>query len=189
MLFTDDALPALAAGSTTVTFRRWKRPQAKVGGRFRKRDLWFEVDAVDVVTAGSITDADAHRAGEADAGAVRARLGDPPDDAEVYRVAFHRVEPDGPPLAERAELGPDDVAELVERLDRLDRASPRGPWTRRPSAEFPAVRRLPTPGRAAARFRRGGNVRKLKALGLTTSLEVGYELSPRGQALRDATAD
>jgi hypothetical protein len=31
-------------------------------------------------------------------------------------------------------------------------------------------------------------VRKLKALGLTTSLEVGYELSPRGQALLDATA-
>jgi hypothetical protein len=26
------------------------------------------------------------------------------------------------------------------------------------------------------------NVRKLKALGLTISLEVGYRLSPRGQA-------
>ena len=28
------------------------------------------------------------------------------------------------------------------------------------------------------------DVRKLKALGLTESLEVGYRLSPRGQALR-----
>jgi hypothetical protein len=27
-------------------------------------------------------------------------------------------------------------------------------------------------------------VRKLKALGLTESLEVGYRLSPRGEALR-----
>jgi hypothetical protein len=27
------------------------------------------------------------------------------------------------------------------------------------------------------------NVRKLKGLGLTTSLEVGYELSPRGRTL------
>jgi len=27
------------------------------------------------------------------------------------------------------------------------------------------------------------NVRKLKALGLTESLEVGYRLSPRGEAL------
>jgi hypothetical protein len=57
VLFTDDALPGPAAGSTTVTFRRWKRRHAKVGGRFRTRDLWFEVDAVDVMAAGSITDA------------------------------------------------------------------------------------------------------------------------------------
>ena len=28
------------------------------------------------------------------------------------------------------------------------------------------------------------NVRKLKALGLTESLEKGYRLSPRGEALR-----
>jgi hypothetical protein len=29
-------------------------------------------------------------------------------------------------------------------------------------------------------------VRKLKALGLTESLDVGYRISPRGQALLDA---
>ena len=128
MLFTDDVtraggrlhhglLPALEAAPGQG---RRPLPQARplVRGRRRGRG-----------GGASITDADAHRAGEADAGAVRARLGDPPDDAEVYRVAFHRVEPDGPPLAERADLAPDDVAELVERLDRLDR-QPAGPWTR-----------------------------------------------------------
>ena len=29
-------------------------------------------------------------------------------------------------------------------------------------------------------------MRKLKALGLTESLEIGYRISPRGQALLDA---
>jgi hypothetical protein len=32
-----------------------------------------------------------------------------------------------------------------------------------------------------------GNVRKLKELGLTESLEVGYRLSPRGRALLSAS--
>jgi ribosomal protein S19E (S16A) len=31
-------------------------------------------------------------------------------------------------------------------------------------------------------------VRKLKELGLTESLEIGYRISPRGQAYLDATA-
>ncbi len=31
---------------------------------------------------------------------------------------------------------------------------------------------------------KAGGRRKLKALGLTTSLETGYRLSPRGEALR-----
>ncbi len=38
-------------------------------------------------------------------------------------------------------------------------------------------------GRDTAPFKL--DVRKLKALGLTESLDVGYRLSPRGQALLD----
>jgi hypothetical protein len=40
-------------------------------------------------------------------------------------------------------------------------------------------------GRETAPFKL--DVRKLKNLGLTISLVVGYELSPRGQAFLDAT--
>ena len=36
-------------------------------------------------------------------------------------------------------------------------------------------------GRETVRFK--GDVRRLKSLGLTESLEVGYRLSPRGHAL------
>jgi ribosomal protein S19E (S16A) len=39
----------------------------------------------------------------------------------------------------------------------------------------------PDPGRERHPFKT--DVRKLKELGLTESLEVGYRLSPRGQAL------
>ena len=46
MLFSADAHPGLADGSITVTFRRWTRPQAKVGGRYRVAGLMLEVVAV-----------------------------------------------------------------------------------------------------------------------------------------------
>ncbi len=188
-MFTADAVPGLAAGTTTVTFRNWKRPQAKVGGTFHKGDLWFEVDSVDVVTVGSITNVDAERAGEVDGAGVRRRLKVEDPAAEVYRIAFHRIAPAGPPVDEVG-LTADDVAELDQRLDRLDAASSVGAWTRPTLALIGTHRGVVSTELAEIlgreRFALKTDVRKLKRLGLTLSLEVGYELSPRGQAYLDA---
>jgi hypothetical protein len=75
---------------------------------------------------------------------------------------------------------------LDARLDRMDAARSGGPWTRqllRLIAERPWVR-APDLAASLARetlsFKR--DVRKLKELGLTHSLPVGYEISPRGRA-------
>ena len=137
VLFTDDALSGLADGSITVTFRNWKRPQAKVGGTFHRGDLWFEVDSVDVVKVGRITKADAKRAGEKDAAGVRRRLKVEDPDVEVFRIRFHRIPAAGPPV-DVADLTADDVADLDKRLDRLDAASAVGAWTR-PTLELIAT--------------------------------------------------
>src|SRR5262245_3885028 len=189
-MFAADAVPGLAAGTTTITCRSWKRPQAKVGGTFHKGDLWFQVDSVDVVPVSSITEAQARQAGEDDIAGVLRRLGHPEPDAPVHRIAFHRVPPAGPPV-EEADLSPDDVAELDRRLDRLDGAAPDGPWTRamlRLIGEQPGVvSTLLAEQLGRERFAFKADVRKLKRLGLTLSLEVGYELSPRGQAYLDAS--
>jgi hypothetical protein len=79
------------------------------------------------------------------------------------------------------------VARLRARLDRLDRAARDGPWTvatLRLIGERPEVRAADLAA-AAGRERQPfkTDVRKLKELGLTESLEVGYRLSPRGRAL------
>jgi hypothetical protein len=106
----------------------------------------------------------------------------------VYRIAFHRIPPAGPPV-DQADLTDDDLAELDKRLDRLDAASSVGAWTR------PTLALIAThPGVVSTtlaeilgreRFALKTDIRKLKRLGLTLSLEVGYELSPRGQAYLD----
>jgi hypothetical protein len=191
MLFTTSAHGGLADGSITLTFRTWKRPQAKVGGRYRVGPVTIEVDAMERVPVGSINDADARRAGEPDAAAVRRRLG--VVDGDVWRIEFHRAasEPD-----QRAELAADDdlsdadLAAVTARLDRLDRASTTGPWTR---AVLDLIDRNPgvvstelaaTLGRDRMSFKT--DVRKLKALGLTESLTTGYRLSPRGRVVHRA---
>ena len=104
------------------------------------------------------------------------------------RIAFHLAGEDPRvALRERSELTADDVAELGRRLGRLDGASTHGPWTDavlRLIAERPGVRAgdlAESLGRERLPFK--ADVRKLKGLGLTESLEVGYRLSPRGRAL------
>lgn len=116
MLFSSDAHAGLAAGMITVTFRTWKRPQVKVGGRYRIGEVTLEVDRLTTVPVVGITDADARQAGFPDRTALLRRLGDPSAGSFVWRVDFHRVtgEIKAPP--------PLEDAEVLRRLERLDRA-------------------------------------------------------------------
>ena len=84
-------------------------------------------------------------------------------------------------------MSEDDLAGIRARLMRLDRASSHGPWTEavlRMIAAHPAVRAADLAaslGREAQPFKT--DVRKLKRLGLTESLDVGYRLSLRGRVV------
>jgi hypothetical protein len=83
------------------------------------------------------------------------------------------------------------VEAIDERLDRLDTAAG-SPWTRATLGlirEHPATRAADLAvqlGMERAPFKE--NVRKLKRLGLTISLEKGYRLSPRGEAFLRASS-
>jgi len=113
--------------------------------------------------------------------------------ATLYRIEFHRA-PGGDPRAELAadaELDQADVVAISTRLDRLDRASRHGPWTR---TTLELIRDRPATRAAdlAASVDREMqpfkiDVRKLKNLGLTESLDIGYRLSPRGGAYLAST--
>jgi len=192
MRFRHVDLAAIAAGEITLAFRRWRRPTVKAGGTLRTPAGLLAIDAVDVVAPDAITRREARRAGLADADAVRAALR---GDGTLYRIAFHVAGPD-PRVALRARsrLDAGERAEIAARLARLDRASSHGPWTEatlRAIAAAPGTRAADLAagfGRERLSFK--ADVRKLKALGLTESLEVGYRLSPRGLAyLRSVSAN
>jgi hypothetical protein len=194
MLFEQRFWALIADGSVTLTFRRWRRCQAVARRRYRTAGGIIEVERVDVVTAERITDREARRSGFPSAAEVVANLrGD--SSSPIYRVQFHVVSGPDPrsELAASGDLTPDDVAEIDRRLDRLDRASSHGPWTRS-ALEAIAARPATRAADLAAGFGRETqpfkiDVRKLKNLGLTISLERGYQLSPRGAAYLKARAN
>lgn len=95
MEFSRELREDVLAGRITVSFRLWRRPQVKVGGRYRVGDGVVEVDAVELLPFAAIDAADVRRAGETDREALRRRAahaGPIDDDTVLYRVQFHPVE-------------------------------------------------------------------------------------------------
>ena len=183
MLIRRDTLEAIRDGSVTLAFRRWARPRLRVGTRMRTLVGLVEVVALDRVD--DLTDAEARAAGEADRAAVLTRLRRR-EPEPLYRIGLRYAGAD-PRVALRDDVAPDELAALAGRLDAIDARSPRGPWTwtvlerieQQPAtlaAELAAQL-----GRERRAFK--ADVRRLKELGLTESLERGYRLSPRGKAL------
>jgi hypothetical protein len=147
------------------------------------------IDAVDVVELADIAEEQARQAGYRDRDELLAELARHPD-GTLYRISFHHAG-DDPRVAlrEDAVVSDDQHDAIRARLGRLDRASSHGPWTEavlRLIAARPGVRAADLAaslGRETQPFKT--DVRKLKALGLTESLAVGYRLSPRGRSVLD----
>jgi hypothetical protein len=187
VLFEKRFWAGIADGSVTVAFRRRRRPQVVAGRPYRTAAGIVDVLSVTAVDPSSISDGDALAAGYDDAHALRADLRGT-DGQPTYRIEFRRAQRPDPraQLAAADDLSDEDVAEIDRRLARLDRASTNGPWTIQTLwliGERPAVRAgdlAAELGRERLSFKT--DVRKLKSLGLTESLQVGYQLSPRGRA-------
>jgi hypothetical protein len=193
--FTADAYPDIIAGRKTVTWRLWKYGHVKAGKQYNLGS-WdgtpgsIVIDDVRTVRVADITDNDAHEVGHPDAKTLVAFCAghtgaSVTPDTLLHRVAFHW----SPEVLRKPELL---IEEIARRCEKLDAASPWGPWTLqtlRLIEEYPQTvswtlaREIDIP-RAEFKLL----VRKLKGLGLTISHPIGYELSELGAAYMDHAA-
>jgi hypothetical protein len=182
----------IAGGGISLVLRRWDVARAKPGGTQRTMAGTIRIDAVaEHPHDYRVTERQARAAGYPDAATAQAEL-ERRQAKHTYLISVSFLGADErPALAAEDALAAADVAAIAARLQRLDAASESGPWTRRYLrlvADNEAVR---APNLAAGegldvpRFKR--RVRRLKELGLTISLDVGYRLSPRGRAFLEAT--
>ncbi len=181
-------LTAIKAGQVDLAFRRWDRPRVRVGTRMRTSVGVVEVTSVEQVALGRLRADDARRAGAASLTALREALAHRTD-RPVWRVGLRYAGADPREALREQVPDADEIATILARLDRLDAASRHGAWTR---ASLDLIDRNPgvrAPDLAARLGRETrewkADVRKLKELGLTESLAIGYRVSPRGEAVLD----
>ena len=185
MLFTAATLRGLTEGRVSCTYRRWEVVRPKVGSRFTTSAGVVEVTSITRADEQQLTERDADEAGF-DSVADLIKWCRAKGNGDLYRIGIALAGPDPRiELRRTNNLQAADVAALNAKLDRMDRAAEQ-PWTRstlRQISRLPGVASTELAAevgqeRRAYKLR----VRRLKALGLTESLERGYRLSPRGQA-------
>ncbi len=202
VLLTRPVLDAIVANDISLVFRRWQKPTVKTGGRLRTVVGVLAIDSVEKIDATAITDEQARHAGFVDAAQLiddlfrerkptsgRVARADGPRDLYRISVRFDGAD-DRIDLRANDDLSDEEISTIVAKLDKMDQRSPHGPWTRRvidlittwPARRAPELAEME--GRETLVFK--ADVRKLKALGITESLPVGYQLSPRGIKIRDA---
>lgn len=190
MLFKKDTLERIAAKEVTLAFRRWKKPTVKPGGALMTAVGVLGFEAVEKTALSKITEDDAKAAGFASRSLLLKEIAKHPG-GDLYRVKF-RLGGADPRIALRQDghLSKSEMKNVLLALSRLDQTSQHGAWTMttlRLIDKYPA-RRAPDLAASQRRdpmeFKR--DVRKLKDLGLTEALEIGYRLSPRGRAVVNA---
>jgi hypothetical protein len=186
MMIRPAELAAIRAGTVDLAFRRWAKPRVVVGTRMRTGVGVIEVTSLEQVSVSSLRAEDARRAGVRSLVALKEALAARSDDP-AWRIGLAYAGPDPREALRAAVPDAEEVADINARLDRLDAVSSYGAWTREtldlidrhPTVRAPDLAALV--GRETADFKK--DVRKLKELGLTESLAIGYLLSPRGEAV------
>ncbi len=183
MLFKEVHLKGIKSGKVTLAFRKWKKASIKKGTLLKTATGLVEIIDIKTVDEDKITTKDVLNAGfenkEQLLKSLRLNaLG------EIYKISvrYHSADP-RLKLREQT-LTTENFLEFEQKLDRLDKFSKQGDWTRtlllaiNPQLRAKGIATLTGFEKDWLKL----NIRKLKNLGLTISHTVGYELSPLGKA-------
>lgn len=184
MLIREDALAEIETGKIDTLFRRWKKPTVQTGGTLMTTIGVLAIEAVDTLEREQVSADDARRAGFGSVAAWQEwyeRAG--PGTLYRIRVRYEGLDP-RQALRQDDDLSADDLENMDAVLDRFDGKTP---WVDRVMEVIAA-----NPARAAQDLSEQSGfdkvqfktrVRRLKGIGLTESLEIGYRLSPRGRVV------
>lgn len=184
MIFKYRQLLGIKSGKISLAFRKWDKVRVKEGSSMHTAVGVVRVEKVERVTLASIKEADAKKAGFDDRDQLLKELSRV-EAGFVFKIKL-KYESEDPRIALRSKtkLSEEGFNKLKSKLARLDA---RKPWTqsylkliaRHPARRAGDLAYMLGMERLAFKL----NVRKLKNLGLTISLEVGYNISPLGRMM------
>lgn len=186
MLLSNDIARGIADGTISLVFRRWSRPNVSAGDTLRTVAGVLAIDSVTAIDSSDLSQDDAAASGAGSPAELLSSLRGARDQT-LYRIAVHWHGPDPrDALSAESTLSQDDVHQISRRLATLDKRSSHGAWTHATLRQI-----ADSPGRPARDLAEALgrdkealklDIRKLKNLGLTHSLQVGYQIAPRGAA-------
>jgi hypothetical protein len=185
MLFKSKFSNLIKAGKIETAFRKWTRPTVKEMGTLITAVGQLRINSVKKINYNAITDREILEAGYASRKELDEELSFK-SVGEIYRIKF-KLEGEDPriELRQHDDLSGVELDALQKKLEALDARSQIKGW---PLRILQAVNK--EPGLLAVQYasKLGYekmwfklHIRKLKNLGLTISLERGYEISPRGK--------
>lgn len=187
MLFKQKYLSLIAKGDVTLAFRKWKKPTVKTGGTLLTPVGQLKIISVSPIEYEQISDQDIKEAGFDRREELDKELSSK-SEGELFRISFELLGAD-PRIAlrESSEISEEELEKIRKKLARLDADGAVKNWTFNVLSSIKAY-----PEKRAADLARDlgyeklwlkPNIRKLKGMGLTISLPVGYKLSPRGETV------
>lgn len=186
MLFKQQHLAGIKTGDITLAFRKWKKPTVKRGSLLKTAIGQIEIGAIEEVDIASISALDAQKAGFTTLDQLL-RLLQKVNEGSIYKIelAYHSPDP-RVELRSKEELTNEEFHQLKKKLERLDKYSKTGAWTREVLESIRQNPKLKAADLAVLLSKEKDwlkiNIRKLKNLGLTISHNPGYEISPLGKA-------
>ncbi len=187
MLFKQIHLHGIKAGQISLAFRKWKNPRVKKGSLIKTSIGLVEIIDINQIDRKMIRKTHAIQAGYSQLTELIKILNSRAE-GNVYKIHVRYNAPDPRiTLRNQTTLSERDVEQIKLKLDKFDKYSKKGPWTRlvlRAIDSNPKLRAQDLVEKI--NFEKDWlkpNVRKLKNMGLTISLEVGYMLSPRGKVV------
>jgi len=185
MLFKMKILEQIREGKVKIAFRNWKKPTVKKGGTLLTAVGQLKMTSIEIIGYNNIREDEIRKAGYDNRADFDKTLAG--RDGDLYRIRFSldredpRIE-----LRETTSMSKAEIDMLTQKLERFDKASKQGNWTRkvltliskRPEEHAIYYANLMGVEKDWLKI----NVRKLKNLGLTISYAHGYAVSPRGEA-------
>lgn len=187
MLFKNNHLNNIKKGNITLAFRKWQKPSVKIGTLLHTSVGLIEIKNIEVIQENDITTEDAINSGFKNKEALFKSLSTK-NKGDIFKIAiaFYSEDP-RIKLREQTDVSDTEFANILSKLNRLDKFSKEGVWTTKVLQTIEENPNLHAIGIAALTgFQKEWlkiNIRKLKNLGLTISHSIGYEISPRGKVV------
>jgi hypothetical protein len=190
MLFKTKFSTLIKSKKIETAIRKWTRPTVKENGTLITAAGQLRLTSVKKINYNEITDKEIIEAGYSGREELDTELSHK-NAGEIYKITF-RLEGEDPrvKLRENSDITTYELAALQKKLQALEARSKVKGWTLR---ILEAVNNKP--GLYAIQYaNKLGyekmwfklHIRKLKNLGLTISLENGYEISQRGKAFLES---